>query len=63
MEVTQISIEDTTDEEFIEAFRECSMKFKGDTMSFKDSLELCLKLNFMGEDRALKLHKLWVSTK
>jgi len=63
MEVTEINIKDNTDKEFIVAFKENKMKFKGTEITFDNVLELSLQKDLITMKRAIDLQLLWKNEK
>jgi len=63
MEVTQINIKDATDEEFIAAFKENKMKFKGTEITFHNVLQVSLQKDLITMERAIDLQLLWNNEK
>jgi len=63
MEVTQINIKDTTDEEFIAAFKKNKIKFKGTEITFDNVLQVSLQKDLITMERAIDLQLLWKNEK
>lgn len=61
MDITQINIKDLTNEEFVNSYKECLIRFRlqGSGFSFDELLKICLNEGWITMQRAIELKKLY----